>query len=217
MGHNPTKNPFRRARLGLDVGAQEAVDEYKARSVWSAWWQLDEKIRKRYFTRPERDFVMRWGAHMDELACLRTNPETDGEHRFVQVCMGHVEPQTRRERLWLFVRMVCRFERAVTRAARADLAEHDAAVLRAENRALKAKADHLERYLVVLASELRVATGEDHPGICNVQWATCLFEGPAQFGPPPVRRVMDARRRGVPVGMLTTAGIRQFVASPASR
>ena len=42
MGHNPTKNPFRRARLGLDVDTQAAVDEYKTRSVWSAWWQLDE-------------------------------------------------------------------------------------------------------------------------------------------------------------------------------
>ena len=68
MGHNPTKNPFRRARLGLDVGAQQAVGEYKARSVWGAWWQLDEKVRRRYFTKDQRDFITRYGARLDEIA-----------------------------------------------------------------------------------------------------------------------------------------------------
>jgi hypothetical protein len=94
----------------------------------------------------------------------------------------------------------------VTRAARADLAEHDAAALRAENLSLRAKCDHLERYVVELGSELRVATGEANPGICNVQWASCLFQGSALCGPPPVRRVMDAKRRGPPVAYLTGDG-----------
>ncbi len=205
MGHNPSRNPFSRARLGLDD--QQAVDAYKAASVWGAWWQLDEAIRRRYFTRRERDFVTRWGAHMDELACLRTNPATDAEHHFVQVCLGHEEPKTIRERLWLFVQLVCRYDRSLTRAARADLAEHDAAALRAENRALKAKSDHLERYVVQLGRELRAATGEANPRICNVQWVSPLFRAPEVCGPPTMRFVMDVKHRGAPAGYLTAAGL----------
>jgi len=174
MGHNPTKNPFRRARLGLDVDTQAAVDEYKARSIWGAWWRLDETIRRRYFTRPERDFVARWGAHMDELACQRTNPVDDREQHFVRVCLGHEQPQTRRERLWVFVQMVCRYKRAVTRAARADLAEHDAAALRAENFALKAKCDHLEVYAHQIAEEFRAAAAA-FPEICNLSTTAANF------------------------------------------
>jgi hypothetical protein len=51
MGHNESRNTFKRTRLGLDLTAQQAVDEYKARSVWAAWWSLDEKVRRRHFTR----------------------------------------------------------------------------------------------------------------------------------------------------------------------
>lgn len=172
MGHNPTKNPFRRARLGLDVGTQAAVDEYKARSVWSVWWQLDEAVRRRYFTRDERTFITRYGARLDEIACHVAVPRNDAERHFLQVCMGECEPQTDRAGLWLHVHLVCRYERAMSRAGRADLAEHRAIALQAENRALQAKSDHLEAYVLRLASELSAATGERNPGMCNVVYAS---------------------------------------------
>ena len=88
MGHTPSPYILRR----LSANAQHAVDEFKSRSVWSDWWQLDEKVRRRDFTRPERDFVARWGAQRDELACQRTTPADDREQHFVRVCLGHEEP-----------------------------------------------------------------------------------------------------------------------------
>ena len=36
MGHNESRNPFKRARLGLDRAAQAAVDADQARSGWAA-------------------------------------------------------------------------------------------------------------------------------------------------------------------------------------
>ena len=47
MGNDPTRNPFRRQQLALDD--QQAVDAYKAASIWGAWWQLDESTRRLYF------------------------------------------------------------------------------------------------------------------------------------------------------------------------
>ena len=101
MSNNPTRNPFRRARLGLDD--QQAVDEYKARSVWSAWWALDETLRRRYFTRDERAFITRYGARLDELASYRDGPRNEKEEHFLRVCGGEEEPESPRERLWLLV------------------------------------------------------------------------------------------------------------------
>ena len=208
MGMNPSRNAFKRARLGLD--AQQAVDEYKARSVWGAWWKLDEKVRRRYFTQDERDFITRYGARLDEIACFRTNPSNDDEAHFLRVCVGEDEPRTPRERLWLVVHLVCRYERSANRAARADLAEHDASALRAENRAVKAKTDHLERHLATLAKDLRVATGDEPPSIHNVRWASFLFDKPETFGPPPVRVVVTAKTRGAAIGLLSAAGVRPY-------
>ena len=54
---------------------------------------------------------------MDELACLRTNPETDAEKHFVKVCLGHEEPQTIRERLWLRELTVVRYKASLKRVA----------------------------------------------------------------------------------------------------
>lgn len=169
MGRNPTRNPFRRTRLGLEAGTQHAVDEYKARSVCSACWQLDENVRKRYFTKDERGFITRYGARLDELACFRTNPSNEREAHFLRVCVGQEDPRTDRERLWLIVHLVCRYERAVERAARTDLAELDAIALRAENRALKAKSDHLERYIVTLTREASATQVGADPHISNAR------------------------------------------------
>ncbi len=78
----------------------------------------------------------------------------------------------------------------------------------AKNRALKAKTDHLERHLATLARDLRVATGEERPRVQNVQWASFLFDGPEMVGPPPVRLILTTKTRGVPVSLLTAAGLR---------
>ncbi len=144
MGHNPTKNPFRAARLGLDV--QGAVDEYKARSVWGMWWKLDERVRRRYFTKDECDFVTRYGARLDEIAWHCVEPRTAAEKHFLSVCVGTEKLRSDRERLRLRVQKVCRCERSTGRAAQADLAEHDSAASRAESRALKVKTAHGKLY-----------------------------------------------------------------------
>ena len=175
MGSNPSRNPFKRARLGLD--AQQAVDEYKARSVWRAWWELEESVRRRYFTHEDRAFITRYGSRLDELATFRGSPQNEKEQHFVQVCMGDAEPSTARERMWLIVQLVCRFEVAATRSARADLADHDAFALRAENRKLKAKNDHLESFVVALQrGEYQIHDQPtDERSICNVVQATMRF------------------------------------------
>ena len=175
MGMNPSRNPFKRARLGLD--AQQAVDEYKARSVWRAWWELDEKVRRRYFTKDERAFITRYGSRLDALASYRELPSNEKERHFVSVCMGDAEPSTPRERMWLIVQLVCRFEAAATRSARADLAEHDAFALGAENTKLKSKNDHLEAFIVALQrGEYQLEDQPaDVPSICNVVHATWRF------------------------------------------
>ena len=187
MGMNPSRNPLKRARHDLD--AQQAVDEYKARSVWRAWWELDEKIRRRYFTRDERAFMTRYRSRLDELATYRELPSNDKERHFVSVCMGDAEPSTPRERMWLIVQLVCRFDAAATRSARADLAEHDAVALRAENTKLKTKNDHLESFIGALQRG-------DHPlddrptevrPICNVVQATMLFSQCSAW-PPGINR-----------------------------
>ena len=201
MGHNPSRYKLK----ALSVDAQHAVDEYKARSVWSTWWALDEKLRRRYFTSDERAFVTRYGARLDEIACHRDDPRTEKEQHFLRVCVGDEEPTSPRERLWLLVQLVCRFQRAVDRAARADLAEHDAFALRAENDALKAKIDHLERYVVSLSSTLRAqADGVPKTGLDNVRWASLVVKGAEVCGPPAMR---FAIRPGRPVGLLTARGI----------
>ena len=183
MGQNPTKNPFRRARLGLD--SQQAVDEYKARSVWRAWWELDEKVRRRYFTKDERAFITRYGSRLDALASYREPPSNEKEAHFVSVCMGDAEPNTPRERMWLIVQLVCRFDAVATRSARADLAEHDAFALGAENTKLKAKNDHLEAFIVTLQSG--DYQFDDRPAnvrpICNVVQATMRFAHSSPWPP----------------------------------
>lgn len=188
---NPSRNPFKRARLGLD--AQQAVDEYKARSVWAAWWALDESVRRRYFSKDERAFITRYGSRLDELATHREVPTNEKEQHFVRVCMGDAEPSTPRERMWLLVQIVCRFEAAATRSARADLAEHDAFALRAENTKLKARTDHFEAYIAQLGRELAAATEPKSASICNVVHATMRFDLPPSSAWPPnshLRRVV---------------------------
>ncbi len=202
MGHNPSRYTLKR----LSADTQHAVDEYKSRSVWATWWSLDEKLRRRYFTRDERAFITRYEARLDELACHRTDPGNDKEAHFLAVCSGE-EPTSPRERLWLLVQLVCRYQRAVDRAARADLAEQDAFALRAENRALKAKNDHLERYAHGLAKRVARMEEQHPPPVCNVVWMTPRFREPEICRPVQAWRVITAGRRGPPVGMLTSNGI----------
>ena len=205
MGHNATRNPFRRARLHLD--AQAEVDEYKARSVWGRWWSLDPRVRRRYFTREERAFVTRYGARLDAIATHRVEPRTDRERHFLKVCIGEEEPESPRERLWLLVQLVCRFEHVVNRAAKADLAEHDAFALRYENDAMKAKLDRMERHAYGLQRQVQRLEDDLERSVCNVVWMTGRFRVPEVCGPMLTWRVMTPERRGPPIGVLTPTGL----------
>ena len=205
MGHNPSRNPFRRASLGIDD--QMEVDAYKAASIWGAWWTLEESTRRRYFTADEHKFMRRYGAKLDELSCQRTNPRNEDEHHFVLVCLGQAEPRSDRERLWLYAQMVCRYERSLLRAARTDLVEYENAALRIENRSLRVDLQTLEREYMELLSEWRVATGEQQPRqpVCNVVWMTSAFNLRGFVGPPAMRRFVSTASRGAAMQMLPTS------------
>lgn len=86
---------------------------------------------------PTKNFIRRYGARLDELARIRALPSNDDEQHFLTVCMGHAEPRSDRERLWLYAQMVCRYEKSLQRAARTDLVEHENDALRIENRRLR--------------------------------------------------------------------------------
>ena len=159
IGMNPSRNLFKQARLG--IVDQRAVDAYKAASVWAIWWDLSEATRRRYFTTEERKFIRRYGAKLDEIASMRTEPANDDERHFLQVCMGHEEPRHANERLWLYVRMVCRYEGALERATRADLTEFENNAPRIEIRTLKADRIAREREYMEFLSELRMERGKD--------------------------------------------------------
>jgi len=187
VGHNDSR--YKLKALGAD--AQIAVDEYKARSVWGAWWSLPEATRRRFFTADERKLITRYGARLDELACLRDNPRDDSEKHFIDVCVTTgTEPRSAIERLWLLVQVVCRYQRSVERAARADMAEHDAVALWAENRALKAQNDHLELFTVRLQRELKELRGDAPRSLCNVDYVTPHFRVPEFVGPRQAWRVI---------------------------
>ena len=104
------------------------------------------------------------------------------------------------------MQLVCRYQRSVDRAARADLAEHDAFALRAENNALKAKIDHFERHVGGLTRELKAAMADRPVSICNVVHMTPRFRRPENCGPMPAWRVVTKATRR-PVGWLIPAGI----------
>ena len=175
MGHNPSRNPFRQRRL--EQHEQAAVDEYKARSVWGRWWSLSEEVRRRYFTADERKFMRRYGARLDELASLAVAPRNADEEHFLEVCARRAEPRNARERLWLIVRLVCLFEESLDRAARTDVAEHQAAALYAENRSLRRELRENERDYMEILGHLQMIRGDDGPpkAIGNVSCMTPLF------------------------------------------
>jgi hypothetical protein len=106
------------------------------------------------------------------------------------------------------VQIVCCFQGAVERAARADLAEHDAIALRAENQALKAHVAHLEIYVARLDREIRISTGElPRCSVDNVRWSSSRSRRPEICGPAPAWPVISEARRRAPIGMLTTDGV----------
>ena len=68
------------------------------------------------------------------------------------MCVGQHEPRHAKERLWLYARMVCRYESALKHSTRTDLAEFENAPLRIEIRTLKAARTALEReYMEILS------------------------------------------------------------------
>ena len=126
MGHNPSRNPFKVARETSP--ARLADDSYVALSRWRTFRKLDASIRTRYFGPDELAWLSRYGTRLDRLATLAAEPRNDREKHFVRVCLGHEEPTSPRERLWLLMQVMCRYEEAAERAARTDVLEEEAGV-----------------------------------------------------------------------------------------
>ncbi len=128
-------------------------------------------------------------------------PRSDAEKHFLAVCNGDVVPRTDRERLWLRVQVVCRYEQALQRAARTDLAEHQAAALAAEVAAMRWLVQDAEEMAAELLEEIAVTRGEAYAlrrrSIENVRYATSLFERDEPLVGPPTIRFMF--RPNVPV------------------
>ena len=176
MGHNPSRNPFKQARETSP--ARLADDSYVAPSRWRTFRKLDASVRTRYFGPDELGWLSRYGTRLDRLATLAVDPRNEREKHFVRVCLGHEQPTNARERLWLLMQVVCRYEEAAARAARTDVLEEEAVALRAFARAAKAKVDHLEAFALRLSSELRLTTVATQPlpqPVCNVVWASARF------------------------------------------
>lgn len=91
-------------------------------------------VRTRYFGPDELGWLRRYGARVDRLANLAAEPRNYCEKHFVRVCVGHEEPTTPRERLWLLMQVVCRYVEAADRAARTDVLEEEAVALRGSAR-----------------------------------------------------------------------------------
>ncbi len=173
MGGRPTRYESR------PVEAQAEVDAYKARSVWGRWWALEGGLRDRLFTPEEVQWVKRYGRKLDQLSSFAREPANDRERHFVAVCRGDAQPTTDRERLWLRVRVVCRYEASLERATRCDVAEHHAATWAHENLQLRRDVRRLEQERDLLYEELQVY--EQNPralqqrSIRNIDDVTPLF------------------------------------------
>ena len=108
---------------------------------------------------------------------MRALPSNDDEQHFVTMCMGHAEPRSARELLWLYAQMVCQYERSVLRAARTYLVEHENSAPRIQNRFLKADLAAAGRSYMEIRTELKMYRGAEELTcpICNVAWATLRF------------------------------------------
>ena len=136
MGHNPSRNPFRRARQVAST-AQYEVDQYKAQSIWGGWRGLVAATRSRYFNVDEIAWLNRYGSRLDQLACLTVDPRNEREKAFVKICLGHAAPTTDRHRLWLRAQMVVRYESSLERAALCGAAEQERDAILAKCRQLE--------------------------------------------------------------------------------
>ena len=128
MVHNPSRRTLRTAA----ANTQRDVDAYNARSIWGAWRKLSAETRARNFNADEITWIRRYGARLDEIACMRVAPRNERERQFLLVCVGDCLPTTDRERLWIRAQIVCRYEGSVERASRCLRAEEAAAALAAE-------------------------------------------------------------------------------------
>ena len=183
MGNNPPRNPFKRTRLGIDSPTL-AVDAYKARSVWGAWWSLEPETRVRYFSGAEMRFIQRYGSRLDKIASMVEEPNTAAEQHFYEVCMGTATSRNDSERLWLRVQLVCRYERSIALAARAETLEYELGPLQQENMSLRRDLRDAEKLAMDAINELRMHTGGPPPlSICNVVHATMRF-APCSPWPP---------------------------------
>lgn len=183
MGHNPSRYTIK----AIEADTQRAVDEYKSRSMWGRWWSLSADAKSRYFTKDERAWINRYGARLDEIACMAVEPRNDRERQFLAVCLRHELPQTERQRLWLRAQMVCRYEDSLERAARTDLAEHRNAAMRGELQQLRIDLRAAEHEAMQIVTELRMLRGDDGPEVrradANATWVTPRFRSSATGEP----------------------------------
>lgn len=191
MGHNPSRYSQRR----LALKDQLHVDEYKARSVWGRWWQLDAEWKARLFSQEEMRWIRRYGAKLDELANGARVPRTEAERHFVQVAMGGQMPRNDRERLWVRVQIACRYEESVKKALLCQEAMEVAVGLEAEARALRSEMREYEMLILEMQSDLRMQEGDLEEArrrarlelIRNVRWVKWDLDDSDFVGPPPIR------------------------------
>ena len=86
-------------------------------------------------------------------------------------------PRTARERLWLYVQLVCRLQALAAARGPHGPGGARAAILRIENRRLKTDLTTLEREYKEILRELKMERGEEmlKRPICNVVWASPQF------------------------------------------
>ena len=144
-----------------------------------------------------------YGKRLYRLATLTTDPRNDSEKHFALVRLGHEQPTSARERLWLLMQAVCRYAGAAKRAARTDVLREEAGALLAFARAGKSKVDHVELYVLRLSSELRPQRRRGTV-IVDLQ---CRISAVATYRcarrPPPIRGLISSARRGPPTDLLS--------------
>ena len=105
-------------------------------------------------------------------------PTTHSEQHFYDVCNAGESPRNESERLSLRVQLVCRYERSIAIAARAEALEYEMGPLEKAIMALRRDLRDAETCAMDAINELRMHTGNEprpRPSICNVFHATMRF------------------------------------------
>ena len=78
------------------------------------------------FTIPESEILSRLGSRLSQLEAHRTQPETDAEQHFVEMCMHNLLPETQVEKVWAkYKNLITTGKKLFTLNARAEDVEDD--------------------------------------------------------------------------------------------